>query len=619
MAIKTLKKPIVTKLPFKNKDVIQMKYTNVKLKREDIQKYFDKYSKTLKKEGFSGKIQVTLKFDGQWRSGKFVDVGERVRIYSHDDSEEGLEDPDHFTDIRVYTLKDKKRKGGCKNAKSKTNDCFYECLQKVIPKEELPWMSAEIFKKELKVARCDKIDLDLIPEVEKHLNDYKISVIGDHIQPSVKKANKEIILMLKNEHYEMGMKLNKCRYVSFESRKLMVFEKRDDNENYRVYIGKGIHKIITEETFRKLKRNTHSSPYILYGREEIMVENKRQLLSLKETYDLFTKNADALVEESDGLINMYKTGTRARTALDLFYKMNKAIIPDQIMQDESEWINDATTGALIWGTPYKGPIYKYDFCSEYPSIMSDNKMLFPIKRGEFTILSQDDFQKKTYLSYGIYRIKISKSGDPDIDKFFRFNSTEKYTHIDFSRALTLGLKMEIIYDGKPNALIYSRERLMQGCHLFKKFVTYMFELKKKKVPWSKGILNSLWGALCQKKIWKKQVFENDKPHDIGDAVITSISPMSKKSVNISYYEQNNLYETNFGRIAPFMTAKGRFELSKIGMKYAKNVMRMHTDSIFSDIKLEEKTGDGLGMLKYEGYCNNCRILNCVKVIGEFTI
>ena len=61
----------------------------------------------------------------------------------------------------------------------------------------------------------------------------------------------------------------------------------------------------------------------------------------------------------------------------------------------------------------------------YPSIMSSNGK-FPIKKGEFKILETID--NLSYFSFGIYRCEVSKSEDESINKLFRFNHQNYYTH-----------------------------------------------------------------------------------------------------------------------------------------------------------------------------------------------
>ena len=55
------------------------------------------------------------------------------------------------------------------------------------------------------------------------------------------------------------------------------------------------------------------------------------------------------------------------------------------------------------------------------------------------------------------------------------------------------------------------------------------------------------------------------------------------------------------------------------MPHKNNVHRIHTDGFISDIKLDIKLDENLGGFVFEGYCENCNIINCSNNSGEFNI
>ena len=132
---------------------------------------------------------------------------------------------------------------------------------------------------------------------------------------------------------------------------------------------------------------------------------------------------------------------------------------------------------------------QYDINSAYPSIMIRNDFKVPMTQGEFKYI--DNLFEKPYLSYGIYRVIISRSGDENIDKLFRFNPKNKYTHTDINSAILLKLNIELIKDGQANYLSYEKG-CVQGSVMFKSFFEKLYEYKKNKVPFSKDIITSLW-------------------------------------------------------------------------------------------------------------------------------
>ncbi|GBC17926.2 hypothetical protein GLOIN_2v1472929 [Rhizophagus irregularis DAOM 181602=DAOM 197198] len=171
---------------------------------------------------------------------------------------------------------------------------------------------------------------------------------------------------------------------------------------------------------------------------------------------------------------------------------------------EAEWISDAMMGGLIWAdNEWKGYGRQYDVTSLYPSIQQSNAN-FPIRQGKFQIL-KDFVDHRGYALYGLFR--ASSQGAPKgkvsgNDILFRQNKREVYTFIDLQRAKKLGLDIQLIQDGKPNALIYDSEARIPGTVIFGEYVHFLFNIKNQggvagRV--AKRVLNTLWGALCQRK------------------------------------------------------------------------------------------------------------------------
>src|SRR5690606_28442137 len=111
------------------------------------------------------------------------------------------------------------------------------------------------------------------------------------------------------------------------------------------------------------------------------------------THDEFVKDADILKKETDGKINMYCTGDNPTTVLKFFYdKLNSLVKAYPIETEEAQWLENATCGAIVYtDREYKGPGYRYDYSSHYPTIMADNKMLFPVCPGEWKTFTKKEF------------------------------------------------------------------------------------------------------------------------------------------------------------------------------------------------------------------------------------
>jgi len=198
-------------------------------------------------------------------------------------------------------------------------------------------------------------------------------------------------------------------------------------------------------------------------------------------------------------------------------------------QAEGDWIHKAFFGAIIFDEKKSCNYYKYDIKSAYPSIM-DSKFCFPVKEGEFKCVSLAEFNALSFFPYGIYRCKIDY--DPTYKKLFRFNDHNHYTHVDLTRAKELNIPMTIIEDGQANFLHYSRDKLLTGSEIFGPYIKFCFDLKQRKAPRAKQILNILWGSLCQK--WTKKVISaNDDMYDIPETTkLHGIKPYNNDKTNL---------------------------------------------------------------------------------------
>jgi hypothetical protein len=562
---------------YKGKEVLNFGLKG-KFTRKDVQQLGDKISNMM--YGSLGEIAIALKYNYGWRSGYFTKFGEKVQLYSPVDSDI-TEDQDEFSEIYIYMLEDPSSKGG----KSNMNNCLYDCLKSVL-QNNLPFKEPIELKKYLKLWACDKVDYKLIPLIEQKLKTYAINISGDHTYISPIKSKKVINLLLEDEHYTVIedhiSKVNK-NHISYKSRKPIIYNKY----TFMAYDGEKEWLLSNEQKYDIYKFKT---PYIL-------VDKTDPKLTLKEEYDLFIHDANLLKEASDGQINLYQTGNTKTTCLNVFDTFTKYIKnPPKPTQLEADWISDCSHGAIIFHDKYSGPVYKYDKKSMYPSIMK-SKQLFPVDAGEFTQISE----LSEILTFGIYRCIIKKS-NTKIDRLFRFNPKNKYSHIDIYHARKLNLEIKLINDNEANTLLWTRDNLLTGTELFGQFIDFTFDLKNKlKIDRAKKIINTLWGALCEKKT-KNFVCGPDV--DIGkNAKPISIRPTDDGKTIIEIIKRDNQYVSGFSRIKPFLLGKARSIMSDIMLPYNDLLVRCHTDGFMSTQELDIKIGDQLGDLVYEGNSN----------------
>jgi hypothetical protein len=364
-------------------------------------------------------------------------------------------------------------------------------------------------------------------------------------------------------------------------------------------------RTITNAEFKKMKKD-----YTLF----FLSRKRGNKGTLKEFYDYVSKCAKELKVFSKGKINLYKTGLFSKTSKMIWNLMRKKEVKELQTEDLTDLevkILDETKGSLIFSEKgYKGEGYFYDFNSFYPSIMQDKTFKIPYKQPkEQTIkkLSQAYWQNAegiSYLKYGFIRCNIEKSGIEEIDRLFRFQDDKWYCSQDIQSAKLLKLKINVIDDGKTNFLYYDNTKCIKGDKLFGAFVNYMYDLKQKKVSGSKDVLNSLWGAICQKKLskTKKEVENPLKIRPTLDGLF-------------SYVEREHPYNP-YARLKRFLLAEGRLIIVKTILKYGQDIVQCHTDGFISKKKLNDITSStDLGSIKYEG-CKQVHIIcaNEVKII-----
>lgn len=557
----------------------------------------------------NGQISIAINYGGnEWRGGYFTQYGAPVQLHTFEDSGNDIRgDPDHFAGFAVYYVRNKEAAGG---ADDFNNDCLWNVLNLCIPKKN-PWPTPAELKEFLKIKRDAKVEMHMLPWIDKKLPDsIKINVTGDYVYTSPKPSILEVNMKLVDGHFSWDKRDRKpvqgVRYTPAPA----IFYEFIDNDCH-TYDGK-TRTVITAEKLKEHKRN-----FKLTMVRKDRTSKNGVVPTMEEQYATFMSNSAALQKATKGKLNLLKTGSVYTTALHFFDCVTRSITPQQIEQDEALWIQEASIGALIYSKPYSGEAWKGDFCSWYPSLMKKAGSLFPIKRGIFKIVEEPTTQ------FGIFRCIISKTTNPDISKLFRWNVNNKYTHRDVAWAKELRLDVSMIMDDHPNFLYYPRNHCVTGEQLFGDYVDTLFDLKQKKVPLAKDILNILWGALCQIDTIRLEVNNNDTTiTELDDsATISCICPTGTGKTEIKFYKQEKVYTTNYARIMPFVLSFGRTGLAKFVQPWVKDIVYMHTDSAIISRKMKNTapTASGLGEFKYEGYCEKFEITNCIKKTGTFIV
>lgn len=395
-------------------------------------------------------------------------------------------------------------------------------------------------------------------------------------------------------------------------KKIIMYDGNMVDGKYIVYDGKKIKKML-EETKKDVRKNPYNYSFILIRKD------KRSRKSMQDEYKDFIEIADELKKETNGKINMYKTGMFANTAKCLLGSIIK-YSPECISSCEIPFLNDSGNGLRI-GEAYKGPLYKYDFSSFYPTVYSSPYTLFPIKKGKLFHISDDELKNMEHVSIGLYFVRVWPSKKTNIDKCFWFNPVHKYSHYEINYARELGLEMEMI-EKEYNCILYNREDCVTGSQMFGEYFNYLYELKERGVRGAKNLLNCIWGALGQKNCikyihdsQKNGVYECGQDYDLISCIPLNES-MTKFSIEKCPLDK--YYETNYARVLPFIVGKARVVMGRNIQPHAAHVKYCHTDSIVSTKKLDINTGRGKWKIKYEGYCPNAQVINKTRCMGDFT-
>lgn len=572
---------------------------------KSVQKISNKLSKELEANGFDGRQATAMIYgDYGWRAGYFKGIGDDAELYDINkkyENQEELPVPDDIPAFNIY-LNFKQRAGG---SSSDSNDCLYYSLKFFIYNLDSIWKTPEDLKNFVGLNRTAKIPLSKIDMIEKKLKDYQINVIGDFTRTSTIKSNRIINLSLINGHYEAvkHTKKNLCPTIRFQEKKPLLFNRK----TMESYDGETI-KIITHEEMLDILYN-YSGEYILV---DIPKRKKSEIKPIEEEYRIWKESADILKIKTNGKINMYKTGNYKNTALDLFDKMTKFLEePEELLQDEAEWIENAKYSSLIFAEKYSGELFHYDVKSLFPHLMTSNNLKVPIKRGEFIQLEK----LQDILQFGIYRCIITKSDDSNINKMFRFNKSNYYCTQDIQHARELGLMVELIQDNKPNFLYYSGDKTIKSCVVFNEFVKLLFELKEQKIEGAKMILNILWGALGQMikdKIYTKaQSFECDETEDFLNEI--QPNPFDDKEHIIKTRKIINFYKTTYARYLPFLLSRSRKFMSDLMFPYKEHIYRCNVDGFYISKCLHTNTNVNIGELKFEKYGFG-NIMNCTNEV-----
>jgi hypothetical protein len=566
-------------------------FTKDRIKQE-VEKLIRKYKG---KKNLMMMVSVDTPFG--FRSGKAFSTNSSISLpedYEWDDAPSFV----------IFVWEKKSSKGG----NDPYNDCLFNAVRNAITTYRLPkcFKTPESLKEYLEINRDDKIDITHIPKIEK-LYRISINVSGDYYYTSPKLFPRILLnLLLIDGHYTIddskSITSTLLRGIPKRSQHLVLcLEKSDSVE---LYDGTTHYELSYEEYFEE-KRDNKQNAYINRMKREIREDG------MEQTYDKFMEEVEALKVATEGRMDLARSGfCVSNEALKAVYYSTKYFQqPDPLTRQEQHWILNSTKGAIIFHSACQiENAYSYDKNSAYPAAMIDNHFSFPICEGEYSRITE----LPNPLPYGVYRVEIKRSRNEIIDRLFRFNETNHYTHFDIQTAQDLNLEINLIIDDEANSLAYPKRGY--GSEYFRQIINQRYDLRKNQgIKLAKRIVNSMWGALAEKnkikRTTRKQVNLNN-----GETIL-SLEPLGNE-IKVCYVKDNDFYKHDYARLGTFLLAKVRRDMVKIIFPYNEHIKRFHTDGFISDVPIPSlKIGNDLGDWKLEN-TGRCFIKNSNNIIWE---
>ncbi|UZO18664.1 uncharacterized protein OCT59_009976 [Rhizophagus irregularis] len=454
---------IVCALPTRP-DIKELQYSGARFSRGAIARL----GQRLQSQYPTHKFQILLPYEN-WKPSGWTSGNQPASLFSLLDHYDEAQlpddaDPDYFERFIIYVRDAPPVAGGCNG---ELNDCLYECLKYIystfskMPKSiEKP----EYIKKALGLNRDAPIPVSCMDKVEQLAGSLAINIVGDITRISKSKSDRHVTLILSEGHYSLALNPGRLHPSKIDRKRNLPIVYHEDGTNnvVTIYNGKTV-KSCTIGQFQKTKNFKSSFISVEKNRKTGIYE------TLEEAYQRIHEERDVFLQTTKkfglGIDLSYHNWSYKRTAFWLFERLSVGIpANDPLDPIEAEWLSDAMMGGLIWAdNEWKGYGRQYDATSLYPSIQQSNAN-FPIRRDKFQTLN-DFVDHRGYALYGLFRAKL-------------------------------------IQDGKPNALIYDRETRVPETVMFGEYVQFLFKIKNQggvagRV--AKRVLNTLWGALCQRK------------------------------------------------------------------------------------------------------------------------
>lgn len=277
----------------------------------------------------------------------------------------------------------------------------------------------------------------------------------------------------------------------------------------------------------------------------------------------------------------------------------KIDISKDITLAEEDFFDKCNNGGLTY---HKDGIYEeittYDKQMFYPSILGSKYFEFPIETGE--IQNFNKIPKSGNFIYGIYNIKV-ESDDERFNKVFAYSKDHHYTHFSlnfvkyYNKKYNGNVKLTLIGN---KCLKYRYEKsLIKSSDMFKLWYYKMKDFKEA-LPNNKlvkKLSSTVWGELQRKNVLEVNSvgMKDPKYESFG----TSLDVNENKYYLKDYKTDGDneifqlvdlskpIYKYQL-RLKSFLTSFARQTMAVIALKNIDNVIRIQTDSITYDKKID---------------------------------
>jgi hypothetical protein len=560
---------------------------------------------------------------------KYRDI-DIVEVKEHLDSTEqdtGTYDTtDGFFDFMIiyvapYTVTD--IKVGCN--KNNDNNCMYESIKLSVGYYNQNKLidTSKKFRKYFNMNETELFDLSFnnITKLEKI---YNMPIIIDGWKDQSKYDH---FIDPSNSNHSINLKLIKHNHIKLHIKEDRHYENDDKTRMIRLTnkkIRKGIicHKFNTEkkqietfdgenliyydiETFNSMKNKDN---YFYYEQTKIRK-------TVQEAFD----EINTIKTDLDNInINLFKYKSLNKFIIQSFLFHNEHLNnPDLICDTETRFI----TASYHHGLQYcisdniDLNILKIDMNGCYQFYLCNKYFVIPHRKYDIykymtTEELYNEYSKHSTIKVGFYYCEVVKSEDENINKLFRFSTSNCYYYYDLKSAMLLNLKIIMLSkksgNGEyiKNCILYTDNKSrISGYNAFNNFILDLYKDKynedKTKNYTIKMIIAKIQGLLSEKIKTKKQikVFTEDEYKDFDkldkneDNDIVEIPKNKKYERKTTDYInkitiEDNIFRYRWGRIGACINAFVRFKMCDLIMKiqqkyntFLNDIVAIQIDSI----------------------------------------